>query len=408
MNCRHCKIPLTHIFLDLGVAPPSNAYLTAEQLTQQETKFPLKLYVCDRCWLVQTEDVTAADKLFTNDYAYFSSVSQGWLSHAERYCHQIIQRLQLDQNSLIVEVAANDGYLLKNFVAAAIPCLGIEPTDSTADHAEKLGIPILREFFGQQLAQELTEQGKQADLIVGNNVYAHVPDINDFTAGLKTLLKKDGTITLEFPHLLQLIQHRQFDTVYHEHFSYLSLNTVCQIFDKEGLRVFDVETLPTHGGSLRIYACHAGDKRSTQTAVSNLLAKEKTFGLSNLSTYTGFQGYAEHIKQQLIEFLTEQKRLNKSVIAYGAAAKGNTLLNYAGISTDLLPLVVDAAASKQGKYLPGSHIPILAPDQISLKKPDFVLILPWNIAEEVIQQQSHIREWGGQFVTVIPELQVSS
>ena len=408
MNCRHCKTPLTHTFLDLGVAPPSNAYLTAEQLTQQETKFPLKLYVCDRCWLVQTEDVTAADKLFTNDYAYFSSVSQGWLSHAERYCHQIIQRLQLDQNSLIVEVAANDGYLLKNFVAAAIPCLGIEPTDSTADHAEKLGIPILREFFGQQLAQELTEQGKQADLIVGNNVYAHVPDINDFTAGLKTLLTNDGTITLEFPHLLQLIQHRQFDTVYHEHFSYLSLNTVCQIFDKEGLRVFDVETLPTHGGSLRIYACHAGDKRSTQTAVSNLLAKEKTFGLSNLSTYTGFQGYAEHIKQQLIEFLTEQKRLNKSVIAYGAAAKGNTLLNYAGISTDLLPLVVDAAASKQGKYLPGSHIPILAPDQISLKKPDFVLILPWNIAEEVIQQQSHIREWGGQFVTVIPELQVSS
>ena len=408
MNCRHCKIPLTHIFLDLGVAPPSNAYLTAEQLTQQETKFPLKLYVCDRCWLVQTEDVTAADKLFTNDYAYFSSVSQGWLSHAERYCHQIIQRLQLDQNSLIVEVAANDGYLLKNFVAAAIPCLGIEPTDSTADHAEKLGIPILREFFGQQLAQELTEKSKQADLIIGNNVYAHVPDINDFTAGLKTLLKKDGTITLEFPHLLQLIQHRQFDTVYHEHFSYLSLNTVCQIFDKEGLRVFDVETLPTHGGSLRIYACHHADKRSTEPDVIRLLAEEKTFGLSKLNTYTGFQGYAEHIKQQLIDFLTEQKRLNKSVIAYGAAAKGNTLLNYAGISTDLLPLVVDAAASKQGKYLPGSHIPILAPDQISLKKPDFVLILPWNIAEEVMQQQSHIREWGGQFVTVIPELQVSS
>ncbi|WP_439502890.1 methyltransferase domain-containing protein [Methylophaga sp.] len=408
MNCRHCKTPLTHTFLDLGVAPPSNAYLTAEQLTQPETKFPLKLYVCDRCWLVQTEDVTAADKLFTNDYAYFSSVSQGWLSHAERYCHQIIQRLQLDQNSLIVEVAANDGYLLKNFVAAAIPCLGIEPTDSTADHAEKLGIPILREFFGQQLAQALTEKGKQADLIIGNNVYAHVPDINDFTAGLKTLLKKDGTITLEFPHLLQLIQHRQFDTVYHEHFSYLSLNTVCQIFDKEGLRVFNVETLPTHGGSLRIYACHHADKRSTEPDVIRLLAEEKAFGLSKLNTYTGFQGYAEHIKQQLIDFLTEQKRLNKSVIAYGAAAKGNTLLNYAGISTDLLPLVVDAAASKQGKYLPGSHIPILAPDQITLKKPDFVLILPWNIAEEVMQQQSYIREWGGQFVTVIPELQVSS
>jgi len=408
MNCRHCKKPLIHTFLDLGMAPPSNAYLTAEQLIQPETKFPLKLYVCDQCWLVQTEDVTAADNLFTHDYAYFSSVSQGWLLHAELYCHQITQRLQLDQNSMVVEVAANDGYLLKNFVAAAIPCLGIEPTASTADHAEKLGIPVIREFFGQQLAQELTEQGKQADLIIGNNVYAHVPDINDFTAGLKTLLKNEGTITLEFPHLLQLIQQRQFDTVYHEHFSYLSLTTVCQIFDQAGLRIFDVETLRTHGGSLRIYACHEGDKRSTQPDVIRLLAEEKTFGLSTLDTYTGFQWYAEQIKQQLMEFLTEQKRLNKSVIAYGAAAKGNTLLNYAGISTDLLPLVVDAAASKQGKFLPGSHIPILAPDQITLEKPDFVLILPWNIADEVMQQQSHIREWGGQFVTVIPELKVSS
>lgn len=407
MNCRHCKKTLTHTFLDLGVAPPSNAYLTAEQLIQPETKFPLKLYVCDQCWLVQTEDVTAADKLFTDDYAYFSSVSQGWLRHAERYCQQITQRLQLDQNSLVVEVAANDGYLLKNFVAASIPCLGIEPTDSTAAHAEKLGIPIIREFFGQPLADDLAEQGKQADLIIGNNVYAHVPDINDFTAGLKTLLKNEGTITLEFPHLMQLIKHRQFDTIYHEHFSYLSLTTVCQIFDQAGLRVFDVETLPTHGGSLRVYACHDVDKRSLQPDVIGLLAEEKTFGLSTLGTYTGFQWYAEQIKQQLIDFLTEQKRLNKSVIAYGAAAKGNTLLNYAGISTDLLPLVVDAAASKQGKYLPGSHIPILAPDQITLKKPDFVLILPWNIAEEVMHQQSHIRQWGGHFVTVIPELKIS-
>ena len=406
MNCRHCKIPLTHIFLDLGVAPPSNAYLTAEQLTQPETKFPLKLYVCDRCWLVQTEDVTAADKLFTNDYAYFSSVSQGWLSHAERYCHQITQRLQLDQNSFVIEVAANDGYLLKNFVAAAIPCLGIEPTDSTADHAEKLGVPILREFFGQQLAQELSEQGKQADLIIGNNVYAHVPDINDFTAGLKTLLSNEGTITLEFPHLLQLIQYRQFDTVYHEHFSYLSFTTVCQIFDQAGLRIFDVEALPTHGGSLRIYACHEDDKRNTQPTFVSLLAEEKTFGLSTLSTYTGFQCCAEQIKQELIDFLTEQKRLNKSVIAYGAAAKGNTLFNYAGISTDLVHLVVDAATSKQGKFLPGSHIPILAPDQITLEKPDFVLILPWNIADEVMQQQGHIRQWGGKFVTAIPQLKV--
>jgi hypothetical protein len=408
MNCRHCKKTLTHTFLDLGVAPPSNAYLTAEQLTQPETKFPLKLFVCDQCWLVQTEDVTAADNLFTHDYAYFSSVSQSWLMHAEHYCQQITQRLQLDQTSLVVEVAANDGYLLKNFVAASIPCLGVEPTDSTADHAEKLGIPIIREFFGQSLAQELVEKGKQADLIIGNNVYAHVPDINDFTSGLKTLLKNEGTITLEFPHLMQLIQHRQFDTVYHEHFSYLSLITVSQIFDKAGLRIFDVEALSTHGGSLRIYACHDFDTRSTQIAVNRLLEEEETFGLSTLHTYTGFQRYAEQIKQALIDFLIEQKRLNKLVIAYGAAAKGNTLLNYAGITTDLLPFVVDAGASKQGKFLPGSHIPILAPDQITKRQPDFVLILPWNIAEEVMQQQSHIQHWGGHFVTVIPELKISS
>lgn len=406
MNCRHCEKPLTHTFLDLGLAPPSNAYLSAEQLTQPETKFPLKLFVCDKCWLVQTEDVTAADNLFTHDYAYFSSVSQGWLLHAERYCQQITQRLKLDQHSLVVEVAANDGYLLKNFVAAAIPCIGIEPTASTAAHAETLGIPIIREFFGQQLAQQLSSQGKQADLIIGNNVYAHVPDINDFTAGLKTLLKNEGTITLEFPHLLQLIQQRQFDTVYHEHFSYLSLTTVCQIFDSVGLRIFDVETLPTHGGSLRIYACHDGDKRSTHFAVRKLLEEEKTFGLTSLHTYTGFQCYADHIKQALLDFLTEQKHLNKSVVAYGAAAKGNTLLNYAGVSTDLLPLVVDAAASKQGKFLPGSHIPILAPEQIAIKQPDYVLILPWNIAEEVMLQQAHIRQWGGQFVTAIPQLNV--
>lgn len=406
MNCRHCEKPLTHTFLDLGLAPPSNAYLSAEQLTQPETKFPLKLFVCDKCWLVQTEDVTAADNLFTHDYAYFSSVSQGWLLHAERYCQQITQRLKLDQHSLVVEVAANDGYLLKNFVAAAIPCIGIEPTASTAAHAETLGIPIIREFFGQQLAQQLSSQGKQADLIIGNNVYAHVPDINDFTAGLKTLLKSEGTITLEFPHLLQLIQQRQFDTVYHEHFSYLSLTTVCQIFDSVGLRIFDVETLPTHGGSLRIYACHDGDKRSTQSAVRKLLEEEKTFGLTSLHIYTGFQCYADHIKQALLDFLTEQKHLNKSVVAYGAAAKGNTLLNYAGVSTDLLPLVVDAAASKQGKFLPGSHIPILAPEQIAIKQPDYVLILPWNIAEEVMLQQAHIRQWGGQFVTAIPQLNV--
>ena len=309
---------------------------------------------------------------------------------------------------MVVEVAANDGYLLKNFVAAGIPCLGIEPTASTAYHAEKLGIPIVRAFFGQHLAQELVKQGKQADLIIGNNVYAHVPDINDFTTGLKTLLKTGGTITLEFPHLLELVQHRQFDTVYHEHFSYLSFTTVKHIFEKSGLRIFDVERLPTHGGSLRIYACHQDDSRDTQMSVADLLTSEKNFGLTSLSTYVGFQACTEEIKEALVDFLTHQKRLNKSVVAYGAAAKGNTLLNYAAVTSELLPWVVDAAASKQGKFLPGSHIPILAPDQITKHQPDFVLILPWNLAQEVMQQQAHIRQWGGQFVTAIPELKVMS
>lgn len=408
MICRHCKQPLMHTFLDLGHAPPSNAYLTAEQLDLPEKTFPLKLYVCDHCWLVQTEDVTGAENLFTEDYAYFSSVSQSWLLHAERYCQQITRRLQLDDHSMVVEVAANDGYLLKNFLVAGIPCLGIEPTASTADHAEKLGIPIVRAFFGQHLAQKLVKQGKQADLIIGNNVYAHVPDINDFTTGLKTLLKTGGTITLEFPHLLELVQHRQFDTVYHEHFSYLSFTTVKHIFEKSGLRIFDVERLPTHGGSLRIYACHRDDSRDTQVSVADLLANEKNFGLTSLSTYVGFQACTEEIKQALVDFLTHQKRLNKSVVAYGAAAKGNTLLNYAAVTSELLPWVVDAAASKQGKFLPGSHIPILAPDQITKHQPDFVLILPWNLADEVMQQQAHIRQWGGQFVTAIPELKVMS
>lgn len=406
MNCRHCGSPLEHVFLDLGFAPPSNAYLSESDLRARETYFPLKLYVCDGCWLVQTADYARADELFRHDYAYFSSTSSTWLEHAKCYVDSMCRRLALDQNSFVIEVASNDGYLLKNFVAAGIPCLGIEPTASTAAAAEALGIPALREFFGKKLAHELAAQGKQADLILGNNVYAHVPDINDFTAGLKAALKPGGTSTLEFPHLLRMIQGAQFDTAYHEHFSYLSLGTVCRIFEHAGLRVCDVEELPTHGGSLRVFGCHRDDRRPDTKAVSALLAAEMEGGLLDLATYRQFQVRAERIKNDLLVFLIEQHRAGKSVAAYGAAAKGNTLLNFAGVKSDLLPYVCDAAPSKQGKYLPGSHIPILPPDVLRLRQPDYVIILPWNIASEVRQQNAAAIEWGGKFVLAVPVLQI--
>jgi len=406
MNCRHCHHPLQHVFLDLGFAPPSNAYLNAADLTKPERFYPLKLHVCDQCWLVQTDDYNEADELFDDNYAYFSSVSQSWLEHARQYCQMITRRLGLNQQSLVIEVASNDGYLLKNFVAAGIPCLGIEPTASTAAAAEKLGIPVRREFFGQELAEQLVAEGKQADLILGNNVYAHVPDINDFTAGIKTALKPGGTVTLEFPHLMRLIEHTQFDTVYHEHFSYLSLLAVSRIFAKAGLRVLDVEQLPTHGGSLRVYGCHQQDPRATTDAVAALLDEERSRGLNQLATYQAFQQRADRVKDDLVMFLIEQKRAGKRVAGYGAAAKGNTLLNYAGIKPDLLPYVCDAAPSKQQKYLPGAHIPILHPDAIKQRKPDIVLILPWNIQTEVMQQLAYIREWGGRFAVAVPTIKV--
>lgn len=406
MNCRHCHHSLEHVFLDLGYAPPSNAYLCKADLSKPERYYPLKLFVCEHCWLVQTEDYAQADELFSHDYAYFSSVSQGWLSHAANYVEMITKRLDLNKNSQVIEVAANDGYLLKNFVAAGIPCLGIEPTASTAAAAEKLGIPILRDFFGQSLAHRLVSEGKQADLILGNNVFAHVPDINDFTVGLKTALKPGGTITLEFPHLMRLIENTQFDTVYHEHFSYLSLYSVNQIFTRAGLRVCDVEELPTHGGSLRVYGCHAEDGRQTVDAVPALLAEEARRGMQRLEIYQAFQSCADRVKDDLLSYLIEQKRAGKRVAAYGAAAKGCTLLNYAGIKPDLLPYVCDAAPSKQGKYLPGTHIPIEHPDALRERKPDIVLILPWNIQAEVMQQMAHIREWGGKFAVAIPEIKV--
>lgn len=406
MNCRHCHQPLQHVFLDLGFSPPSNAYLKQDDLRKPERYYPLKLFVCEHCWLVQTDDYTQADELFSPDYAYFSSVSQSWLAHAARYTDMITKRLGLDGNSLVIEVASNDGYLLKNFVAAGIPCLGVEPTASTAAAAEQLGVPVLREFFGESLGQRLLAEGKQADLILGNNVYAHVPDINDFTAGLKTVLKPGGTITLEFPHLMRLLEHTQFDTVYHEHFSYLSLFSVSRVFERAGLRVCDVEELPTHGGSLRVYGCHADDGRADSGAVLALLEEEARRGMRNLDTYLAFQARADRVKDDLLVFLIEQKRAGKQVAGYGAAAKGCTLLNYAGIKPDLLPFVCDAGPSKQGKYLPGSHVPILHPEAIRESKPDIVLILPWNIQEEVMQQLAFIRDWGGKFAVAVPSIRV--
>jgi SAM-dependent methyltransferase len=404
MRCRHCATPLQHSFVDLGYAPPSNAYLQADDLSGPEVHYPLRVKVCDRCWLVQTEDYARAEELFSADYAYFSSTSSSWLDHAAGYSRMIIDRLRLGSESFVIEVASNDGYLLKNFVAANVPCLGIEPTASTAEAAEALGIEVLREFFGEALGRRLADENRSADLILGNNVYAHVPDINDFTLGLTAALKPEGTVTLEFPHLLRLIERTQFDTIYHEHFSYLSLTTVARIFGEAGLRVWDVEELQTHGGSLRVYGCHEAATIPTTTRVESVLAHEDQFGMTRRETYTEFQKRADRVKDDLLTFLLEQKRAGRRVAAYGAAAKGNTLLNYAGVKTDLLPYVCDAAPSKQGKFMPGSHIPIRSPAALREDPPDYVAILPWNIAHEVRTQLADLADNGTRFVTAIPEL----
>jgi SAM-dependent methyltransferase len=406
VNCRSCGAALSHTFLDLGFAPPSNAYLTVGDLSAPERYYPLKLLVCSRCWLVQTEDYAQASELFDADYAYFSSTSTSWLQHAADYAAAIMARLHLGPSSLVIEIASNDGYLLKNFLHAGVPCLGIEPTASTAAAAEAQGIPVLREFFGETLGHHLAQQGRQADLIAANNVYAHVPDINDFTRGLQAALKPGGSITLEFPHLLRLIEQTQFDTVYHEHFSYLSLYTVAGILANCGLRVYDVEQLPTHGGSLRVYGCHVDDARQSTAAVADLIALEGQRGLRQLKTYDSFQARADKVKDDLLVFLIDSKRAGKAIAAYGAAAKGNTLINYAGVKRDLLAYVCDAAAAKQGKFMPGSLIPILPPQALAERKPHFVLILPWNIKSEVMQQLAFIRDWGGQFVCAVPQLVV--
>jgi SAM-dependent methyltransferase len=404
VKCRHCGAPLEHRFIDLGFAPPSNAYLQAEQLSHPELHYPLRVNVCHRCWLVQTEDYARADELFDVDYAYFSSTSTTWLDHAARYARMVTERLQLGPASFVIEVASNDGYLLKNFVAAGIPCLGIEPTASTAAAAEAAGIPVRRKFFGEALGLGLAAEGRRADLVVGNNVYAHVPDINDFTRGLAAVLKPEGTVTLEFPHLMPLIAQTQFDTIYHEHFSYLSLTALRQIFSAAGLRVWDVEEIPTHGGSLRVYGCLAEAAIPTANRVEALLTREGAFGLARLETYTAFQARADRVKDNFVAFLIEEKRLGRRVAAYGAAAKGNTLLNYAGVKPDLLPYVCDAAESKQGKFLPGSHIPIYSPEALRENPPDDVVVLPWNIAREVQAQLADGLPGDTRLVTAVPEL----
>ena len=404
MKCRYCEQQLTHVFVDLGEMPPSNAYISPENSDALEAKYPLKVFVCNNCWLVQTQDFIDADKLFSADYAYFSSVSTGWLKHAKDYVMMITQRLSLTTNSFVLEIASNDGYLLKNFVDTGIPCLGIEPTIATSEAARALNIPVINDFFSVVSAKLLTKEYPKADLIIANNVLAHVPDIKDFIKALVLSLSRQGTITLEFPHLLQLIENNQFDTIYHEHFSYLSLSTVHHICAALGLAVYDVEPLETHGGSLRLYLSHQQADFKVTDAVLNMMNDEKEKGLQCLHYYLAFQPRIEKIKQDVIAFLTEQKKRGKSVMGYGAAAKGNTLLNYAGITTDLLPVICDAAPSKQNRLMPGSHIPIKSPKYLEHRQPDYIFILPWNIKEEVTRQLSYLNNV--KFLTVIPELNV--
>jgi len=408
MKCRHCDAELTLPLIDLGSAPPSNAYLTKKSLKAPEKWFPLNVLVCNHCWLVQTEDYAGAQELFDSEYAYFSSFSTSWLKHAEQYVIDMVSRFGLNAESHVVEVAANDGYLLQYVKTRDIPCLGVEPTSSTAAAAREKGLEVVEEFFGVNLAKELIAMGKQADLTAANNVLAHVPDINDFISGFTHLLKPNGVATFEFPHLMQMVKFTQFDTIYHEHFSYLSLTAVNRIFEHNGLQVFDVQEIPTHGGSLRVFAQRKDQSPYQVTAaVTELLARELSEGLTTETYYADFQQNANNIKYDLINFLIEAKRAGKKVIAYGAAAKGNTLLNYAGIRSDLLPCVVDRNPAKQGKYLPGSRIPIVDEAIIRHEKPDYVLVMPWNLRQEVIGQLSYIREWDGRFVTSIPSIEIS-
>lgn len=408
MNCRHCESELKLSLVDLGSAPPSNAYLNEKTLNATEKWFPLHVLVCEKCWLVQTKDFAQAHELFDAEYAYFSSYSTSWLTHCEDYVTNMIKRFGLNQKSQVVEVAANDGYLLQYVKAHNIPCLGIEPATGTATIARAKGIDIVEEFFGVNLAQKIVAQGKQADLTAANNVLAHVPDINDFIAGFALLLKPQGVATFEFPHLLRLIAENQFDTIYQEHFSYLSLTAVDRIFSANGLAVFDVEELPTHGGSLRIFAQRSDTGRHPRSdKVTELLKRESQVGMTTTKYYAGFQPKVNQLKDNFLNFLLEAKKHRKIVAAYGAAAKGNTLINYAGIRPDLIAFVVDLNPIKQNKFLPGSRIPIVNETVLRKAKPDYVIILPWNLKPEITKQLHYIREWNGQFVTAVPTLVVT-
>ena len=407
MQCRFCKKELTDIFIDLENSPASNSFLTAEELNEPEVFYPLKIYTCSNCFLVQVDEYKKSDTIFNNDYVYFSSYSKSWLAHAKNYTDLMIARFGFNTQSNVIEIASNDGYLLQYFKEKQVPVLGIEPTANTAKVAEEKGIPSVIDFFGVRLATKLAAENKKADLLLGNNVLAHVPDIVDFVAGMKIILKETGVITMEFPHLVQLIDNSQFDTIYHEHFSYLSFHTVKQIFASQSLQLFDVEEIHTHGGSLRIYAKHADDdSHPVSENVAILLKKEMDKGITSSVYYKNFQQKALKIKLDITDFIIQQKRKGKRVAAYGAAAKGNTLLNYCGIKKDMVDFVVDANPHKQNKFLPASHIPVMNEQYLKNAKPDFVIILPWNLKEEIAGQLEYIKEWGGRFVVPVPALEI--
>jgi 2-polyprenyl-3-methyl-5-hydroxy-6-metoxy-1,4-benzoquinol methylase len=408
MTCRFCKYPLTYKFVELVNSPPSNSFLSLEQLNGPELYYPLSIYVCTECYLVQIDEYKKAEDIFNSDYVYFSSYSKSWVQHAKRYVSDMIERFGYNSESYVMEIASNDGYLLQHFKDAGVPVLGIEPTKNTANVAILKGIPTITEYFTSKFALKLQKQRKKANLVIGNNVLAHVPDIDDFVEGLKISLRKNGVVTMEFPHLLCLIEECQFDTIYHEHYSYLSFTTVQRIFKAHALDIFDVQEMPTHGGSLRIFAKHGKDHgKAISPNVNAMLEKEAAAGVTTHEYYSNFQARVDAVKNEFLAFLLDKKREGKKVIGYGAAAKGNTLINYAGIKgNDLIQFVVDAAPSKQGKFLPGSHIPVLNEQSIKEEKPDYIIILPWNLKNEIMEQLAYIGEWGGKFVVFIPEVQV--
>jgi 2-polyprenyl-3-methyl-5-hydroxy-6-metoxy-1,4-benzoquinol methylase len=407
-HCRFCNKKLKYTFANLGVSPLANSYLKEEQLQNMEPFFPLNVWVCEKCYLVQLSEFQNPENIFS-DYAYFSSYSDSWLKHAKNFAYKMIQRFGLNSQSSIIEIASNDGYLLQYFKEKGIPVLGIEPAKNVAKAAQEKGIPTISEFFGVKTASKMAGKKKYADLLIGNNVLAHVPDLNDFVKGMKIILKPNGIISMEFPHLMQLMKENQFDTIYHEHFSYFSFMTVNKIFAEHGLNIFNVEELATHGGSLRIFACHAGDDtKAIENGVALLLKKEKRAGFDTLEHHLSFNKKVETIKLEILEFFIKVKKDRKTIAAYGAPAKGNTLLNFCGIRTDFIDYTVDRSPHKQGKFLPGSRIPIFHPDEIKRTKPDYLIILPWNLKEEIMEQMGCLRDWGGKFVTFIPNTTVFS